>query len=145
MRDFRARLALGALVAGLASPAWAQETGDAPPPVPTEAPAPDAAQPVEGRRIYTPADFTRFAPKNAFDMLRNVPGFQIRENETLRGLGQQTGNILFNGERPSNKSDFFFIQLQRIPAANVSRIEIVDGSTLDIPGLSGQVAKIVFK
>ena len=145
MRDFRARVALSALVAGLASPAWAQETGDAPPPVPTEAPAPDAPQPVEGRQIYTPADFTRFAPKNAYDMLRNVPGFQIRENETLRGLGQQTGNILFNGERPSNKSDFFFVQLQRIPASNVARIEIVDGATLDIPGLSGQVANIVFK
>ena len=143
-----ARVALGALAAGLAFPALAQETprsGDAPPPVPVEAPAPDKPQPVADRQIYTPADFTRFAPKNAFDMLRNVPGFSIRENEQLRGLGQQTGNILFNGERPSNKSDPFFVQLQRIPAANVTRIEIVDGATLDIPGLSGQVANIVFK
>jgi hypothetical protein len=142
------RVALAALAAGSASPALAQETpatGDAPPPVPVEAPAPDKPQPVADRRIFTPADFTRFAPKNAYDMLRNVPGFQIRENETLRGLGQQTGNILFNGERPSNKSDFFFVQLQRIPAANVTGIEIVDGATLDIPGLSGQIANIVFK
>ena len=140
-----ARAVMGALAVGLASPAWAQETGDAPPPVPTEAPASDAPQPVEGRRVYTPADFTRFAPRNAFDMLRNVPGFQIRENEQLRGLGQATGNILLNGERPSNKSDFLFTQLQRIPASSVIRIEVVDGATLDIPGLSGQVANIIFK
>ena len=140
-----ARVALGAMAAGLAGPAWAQDSGDAPPPVPTEVPAAQAAQPVEGRQVYSPADFARYSPKNAYDMIRNVPGFQIRENETLRGLGQQTGNILFNGERPSNKSDFFFIQLQRIPAANVTRIEIVDGATLDIPGLSGQIANVVFK
>ncbi|MCA1661933.1 MAG: TonB-dependent receptor plug domain-containing protein [Novosphingobium sp.] len=143
--NFRARVALSALGAGLASPCWAQETGDAPPPTPVEAPAPDVSKPVEGRRVYTPADFTRFAPKNAFDMLRNVPGFSIRENEQLRGLGQATGNILFNGERPSNKSDSLFTQLQRVPAASVTRIEIVDGAALDIPGLSGQVANIVFK
>ena len=146
MKLFRARVALGALAAGLASPAWAQDTGDAPPPTPTEAPAADAAaQPVEGRQVYTAADFTRFAPKNAYDMVRNIPGFSIRENEQLRGLGQATGNILFNGERPSNKSDFLFNQLQRISASSVKRIEIVDGGTLDVPGLSGQVANIVFE
>ena len=142
MNFLRARVALSALSVGLASPAWAQGTGDAPAP---EAPAVDAApQPVEGRQIYTPADFARFSPKNALDMVRNIPGFQIRENEQLRGLGQATGNILFNGERPSNKSDFYFVQLQRISASSVRRIEVVDGGTLDVPGLSGQVANIVF-
>ncbi|MBW3549422.1 MAG: TonB-dependent receptor [Proteobacteria bacterium] len=34
-------------------------------------------------------------------------------------------------------------QLGRIPADNVTRIEIVDGATLDIPGLSGQVANVI--
>lgn len=142
------RIALGALAAGLAFPVAAQEaptTGDAPPPTPVEAPAPDKPEPVAGRKIYTPADFTRFAPKNALDMLRQVPGFQIRENEQLRGLGQTTGNILINGQRPSNKSDFLQDQLSRIPAGNVIRIEIVDGATLDLPGLSGEVANIVVK
>ena len=63
----------------------------------------------------------------------------------LRGLGQATGNVLFNGERPSNKADDMYTQLSRIPAENVERIEIVDGATLDIPGLSGQVANIVYR
>ena len=139
------RVAIGALAVALAPPAWAQESGDAPPPVPSEAPAVGKAEPVAGRQVYAPADFTRFSPKNAYDMVANIPGFSIRENETLRGLGQATGNILFNGARPSNKSDLLQTQLQRIPANNVTQIEVVDGGTLDIPGLSGQVANIVFK
>jgi hypothetical protein len=144
------RLALAASVAlsSLTFPALAQETpatGDAPPPTPVEAPAPDKPEPVAGRQVYTPADFLRFAPKNAFDMVRNIPGFQIRENEQQRGFGQGTGNILINGERPSNKSDFLSNQLQRIPADSVTRIEVVDGATLDVPGLSGQVANVLIK
>src|SRR3546814_11676448 len=58
---------------------------------------------------------------------------------------QATGNVLFNGERPSNKADDMYTQLSRIPGGNVERIEIVDGATLDIPGLSGQVANIVYR
>ena len=57
----------------------------------------------------------------------------------------ESGNVLFNGARPSSKSDDIFAQLSRIPAGNVARIEIVDGATLEIPGLSGQVANVVFR
>jgi hypothetical protein len=32
-----------------------------------------------------------------------------------------------------------------VPASNVVRIEIRDGATLGIPGLSGQVANVVVK
>src|SRR3546814_10945321 len=78
-------------------------------------------------------------------MLNQVPGFSIRENDTVRGLGQATGNVLFNGARPSTKSDTIVTQLTRIAAADVERIEIVDGASLDIPGLSGQVANIIFR
>ena len=95
--------------------------------------------------MFTAADFARYAPTNAYDMLNQVPGFSIRDNENLRGLGQATGNVLFNGERPSNKGDDMYTQLSRIPAGNVERIEIVDGATLDIPGLAGQVANIVYR
>ena len=78
-------------------------------------------------------------------MLIQVPSFQIRDNENLRGLGQATGNVLFNGERPSNKGDDMYTQLSRIPAGNVERIEIVDGATLGIPGLTGRVANVVVR
>jgi hypothetical protein len=138
---------LAALLAGVAfaPPALAQtpESGDAPPPKPSEVPASGDA--TAGRQLYTPADFARYAPKTAADMIQQVPGFQIRESEQLRGLGQASGNVLFNGKRASTKSDSLFTLLTRIPAANVERIEIVDGATLDIPGLSGQVANIVYQ
>jgi outer membrane receptor for ferrienterochelin and colicins len=122
----------------LAQPAAAPPAGNTPPPV-----APDPAAP-QGPRTYTPADFARFAPRNALDMLNNVPGFAIVQSDPeRRGLGQATGNVLINGERFSGKSTDIFTELRRISAANVSRIDIVDGATLNISGLTGQVANIV--
>ncbi len=143
---FSALCGVAFLALGPLTPAAAQdgETGDAPPPDPTTIETPAAEAPA-GREVYTPADFARYAPKNALDMLAQVPGFNIRQSEQMRGLGQATGNVLFNGQRSSSKSDSLFTLLQRIPASNVTRIEIVDGGTLDIPGLSGQVANIVFE
>jgi hypothetical protein len=108
-------------------------------------PASPAAAPSAESRNFLPADFARFAPKNALEMLNQVPGFTIRAASVERGLGEATGNVLLNGERISNKSDDIFAQLQRVPASNVVRIEIRDGATLGIPGLSGQVANVVVK
>jgi hypothetical protein len=94
-------------------------------------------------RIYTPADFARFAPRNALDMLERVPGFVVRGGDQGRGLGQASTNVLINGQRLSSKSQDIFDQLSRVTADNVERIEIVDGSTLELPGLSGQVANVI--
>ena len=138
-------VSLVALSTAIAAPALAQEsptTGDTPPPAAATA---AASTDSSARQVFTAADFARYAPTNAYDMLNQVPGFSIRDNENLRGLGQATGNVLFNGERPSNKGDDMYTQLSRIPAGNVERIEIIDGATLDIPGLSGQVANIVYR
>lgn len=101
------------------------------------------APPSPGTRSFAPEDFARFAPRNALDMLRQVPGFVIREAGSGRGLGEASGNVLINGRRLSAKSSDAATELGRIPADTVLRIDIVDGATLDIPGLSGQVANIV--
>jgi outer membrane receptor for ferrienterochelin and colicins len=130
-------LLAGASLIACPGTALAQETGDAPPPVPT---LPAAA---EGAKSYTPADFTRFAPKNAYDMLRQVPGFIIFEPDERRGLGQASTNVLINSERFSGKSNDVVTELTRIPAEDVVRIDIVDGATLNVPGLSGQVANVI--
>lgn len=132
----RGILACAALAAP-AVPALAQETGEAPPAVPVEAPG------AEGAKVYTPADFVRFAPRNAADMLRQVPGFIIQRSDDRRGLGEAGGNVLINGQRISGKSNDALTELGRIPARNVKRIEIVDGATLNVPGLSGQVANVI--
>src|SRR4051794_35457417 len=96
-------------------------------------------------RTYVPADFAQFAPRTALDMLNRVPGFGIKEESQERGLGEATGNVVINGQRLSGKSNDVVTELSRIPAANVERIEIVDGAKLNIPGLSGQVANVIVK
>ena len=116
--------------------ALAQEAG------PAVAPAP-AAVPVAGKRVFTAADFARFAPKTAYDMLTQVPGFSIRTPDEERGLGQASENVLINGQRIANKSGGAVDQLQRISAGSVERIEIVDAASLGIAGLSGQVANVI--
>lgn len=136
----RTALPLCVIATTLAAPIAAQETGDAPPPQPT---LPATA---EGARSYAPADFARFAPKTALDMLRQVPGFTIQApdpNDLRRGLGQAQTNVLINGRRFSGKSNDVVTEVGRISAGNVARIDIVDGATLDVPGLSGQVANII--
>ena len=105
-----------------------------------DAPAPSSPS---GARTYLPAEFSRYAPRTALDMLNRVPGFSIRQEDQERGLGQASGNVLINGQRISGKSNDVVTELSRIPAQNVERIEIVDGATLDIPGLSGQVANVI--
>ncbi len=129
-------------------------TGDMPPPMPTDMPVTDEqlnpaqdpetrTAPPSGAQVYTPEDFARFAPRSALDMLGQVPGFTIISNDQGRGLGQASDNVIINGERVATKSESLFDILQRIPAARVARIEIVDGATLGIPGLSGQVANVI--
>src|SRR5947208_17091773 len=96
------------------------------------------AQSTTPAKTYTPADFAQFAPRAALDMLNRVPGFAIKQEDQARGLGEATGNVVINGQRLSGKSNDVVTELNRIPAVNVVRIEIVDGATLNVPGLSGQ-------
>lgn len=96
-------------------------------------------------RVFTPDYFEQFAPRNALDMVERLPGFAISggDDNGQRGLGQASQNVIVNGERFSSKSEGVRDQLGRIPADSVVRIELVDGNTLDIPGLSGLVANVI--
>jgi len=108
-------------------------------------PAPRSKAVTPEKRVYTVADFARFAPKTAYDMLAQVPGFTIQTVDTsTRGLGQASENVLINGQRIANKSGAVD-KLQRTPASNVERIEIVSAASLGIAGLSGQVANVTLK
>jgi outer membrane receptor for ferrienterochelin and colicins len=117
----------------LAAPAAFAQTS------PTTSPAAAAV------RSYVPADFAQFAPKTALDMLNRVPGFGIREEDDERGLGDASGNVVINGQRISGKSNDVVTELSRIPAQNVERIDIVDAATLDVPGLTGQIANVIVR
>jgi hypothetical protein len=92
---------------------------------------------------YRLADFARFNPRNALEMVSRVPGFALRGEDEQRGLGQASANVLIDGARVASKSENLFDRLRRLNTDRVDRIEIVDGATLGIPGLSGQVANVI--
>ena len=98
----------------------------------------------DGRQIYDVTQFTRFNPRTALDIVQQVPGFIIDTgDDEARGLGQADENVLINGARIAGKNNDAFTVLGRISASTVVRIEIVDGATLSISGLSGQVLNLV--
>ncbi|QLC20993.1 TonB-dependent receptor plug domain-containing protein [Parasphingopyxis sp. CP4] len=103
----------------------------------------DIGSETTARRSFVPADFAQFAPRNALDMVNQIPGFSVREGGDDRGLGQADTNVLINGRRVSGKSNGPVEALSRISAADVVRLEIVDGAGLDIGGLSGQVLNVI--
>ncbi len=94
---------------------------------------------------YLPADFSQYGPRTAFDMVSQVPGFSIQEDENSgeRGFGQASGNVLINGQRISGKSLSIMDALSRIAAVQVIEISVMDGAQLDVPGLSGRVVNVV--
>jgi outer membrane receptor for ferrienterochelin and colicins len=94
-------------------------------------------------RILEPDHFARYAPSTALDMVQQIEGFSIATESTERGLGQAEGNVLINGRRISGKSNDAISALSRISASSVVRIEIVDGASMGISGLSGQVVNVV--
>ncbi|WP_425061740.1 TonB-dependent receptor plug domain-containing protein [Qipengyuania sp.] len=128
-----------ALAAGAVAPAHAQ--GDE-----SESSASQLPAATEGAQVFEPAYFAQFAPRNAFDMVSRIPGFSISggNDQGQRGLGQATQNVIVNGERLSSKSESVRDQLRRIPAADIIRVEILDGNATGIPGLTGQVANVVY-
>ena len=98
------------------------------------------------RQVFEADYFTEFAPQNALDMIRRVPGFILRiSNNDSRGLGQRTDNVLLNGRQLSSKSANILDELERLTVGKVVQIEIIDGTTLGIPGLTGDVANVITK
>ncbi|MEO5868207.1 MAG: TonB-dependent receptor [Sphingomonas sp.] len=139
LTDLRHTAGLLALAIGLCAPAAAMADPDKP------VAAANSATPASGTRVFLPADFARFAPKTAYDMLLQVPGFTIRAADDTRGLGQASENVLINGQRVTDKSSGAAAQLQRVPAGDVARIEIKEAASLGIAGLTGEVADVILR
>jgi Outer membrane protein beta-barrel family len=99
---------LGAL--GLSQPVLAQEI----------------VPPVEGqgKRRFVLADFARYSPVTALDMVQRIAGFSIEGGNDRRGFGDNAGNVLIDGDRPSTKTDDIFTLLARIPASEIDYIEL---------------------
>ena len=99
-------------------------------------PAPPSGPVVrDGKTIYDAAYFAQYAPRTAYDIVQHVPGFQLDLGSTqsatgsvdVRGFAGTAGNVVFNGSRPSTKSETLDTTLQRIPAQRVVRVEVSSG------------------
>jgi hypothetical protein len=94
------------------------------------APAPSAQPPAASasRIAYDAAFYSRYSPRTALDMIGRTPGFALVEGAERRGFSGAVGNVLIDGDRPIAKSQSLSDILQRIPAAQVARIEILRGA-----------------
>jgi outer membrane receptor protein involved in Fe transport len=119
-------------LSAIANPAYAQnETPTAP----------------QGAKRQFRADFfAAFSPVNAQDMVERIPGFSINSGDGRRGFGDNAGNVLIDGDRPSTKSDDIFAILSRIPASQVDYIELTEQSGADSEARGqGQIVNVVRK
>ncbi|HYD74321.1 MAG TPA: TonB-dependent receptor, partial [Candidatus Binatia bacterium] len=76
---------------------------------------------------YEPDYFAVFSPSTALDMVERVPGFTLDEGEERRGFSGAAGNVLIDGSLPVAKSEDIADILERIPAGDVVRIELIRG------------------
>lgn len=93
-----------------------------------------------GTKDYYPADFERFAPQSALDMVGRIPGFSIRDLDSFkRGVSGATGNVLINGRVVTSKSGSIFSRLAELP---IDRVEVIQISRAN-GGASGRVGELV--
>jgi len=102
--------------------------------------APAWAAPEQGISSYPAAFFTDARPATAYDMVTRLPGFAFDSGLSARGFAGTAGNVLVNGARPTAKTDDLNSILQRIPAANVERVEVIRGGA---PGIDMQGQTVV--
>jgi hypothetical protein len=106
----------------------------------------EVASPTKGERRFGPDFFASYAPVTALDMVKRIPGFSINEGGGRRGFGENAGNVLIDGDRPSTKTDDILTILSRIPASQVESITLSEqaGADTETQG-QGQVVNVVRK
>jgi hypothetical protein len=110
------------------------------PAVATSAPA----SATNDRIVYEAAYFSRFNPQTAMDLVNNTPGFNLVFGDGRRGFSGSVSNVLIDGIRPTAKGEPIDAILQRIPVAQILRVEVLRGGEVsgDASGQS-QVINIV--
>lgn len=125
-------------------PAARAQQGDSPPVLPL--PTTDAAATTV---TYNADYFRQWNPVSAADMINRIPGISIAlgdgsANANNRGLGSSE-SILINGRRLTGKDNDASDQLRRIAFAQVSRIDIIRGTSSSLVGIrnEGQIVNII--
>jgi outer membrane receptor protein involved in Fe transport len=96
--------------------------------------------------VYQSTFFADARPNTAYDMIERLPAFTFDDGNTERGFAGTAGNVVIDGQRPTSKSDDLQSVLNRIPASNVDRIEVVRGGAQGID-MQGQtvIANVILK
>ena len=81
----------------------------------------------EGVIAFPASYFADQRPNTALDMVQRLPGFTFDTGDTVRGFAGAAGNVLIDGHRPASKTDALDSILDRIPARDVERIELIRG------------------
>lgn len=99
-----------------------------------------------GILVYKADFFAEARPNTAYDMIQRLPGFAFDDGKAARGFAGTAGNVLINGQRPTAKTDDLQSILQRIPASEVERVELIRGGAQGVD-MHGQtvVANVVLK
>lgn len=107
-------------------------------------PGVELAEPDDSTVVYPNSFFISYNPVSASDMLDRIPGISLDGGGGGgRGLGTG-GDLLIDGQRVAGKDNSPSAQLDRIPAEEVQRIEIIRGTSgqLDVRG-ADQVINVV--
>ncbi len=114
--------------------AYAQEAQPTTPPTTTTTTTSETsitpASSTADRLTYEAAQFARYNPQTALDMVRQIPGFSLDGGDDRRGFSGAVGNLLIDGVRPSTKSQGVDGILSRIPANQVVRLEVLRGAAV---------------
>ena len=144
---------LAALLASTQAAATAPaQPAEAPPPANAgQVAGPDTDRPAQapaetGTLVFPPSFFAESRPNTANEMIARIPGFAISQNAEVRGFSGAVGNVLIDGARPASKNEQLSDILNRIPATEVERIELIRGGApgVDMQGFT-QVVNVIRK
>jgi len=145
---------LGRFVAGavLAAAAWDVPLVHAQVGPPPAAPSASSA-PASGVTIYDENFFRAYGVVTARDMLDRIPGMAgvvvsvgVQAAEAKRGLRSDTDQIMINGRRSTGKDSDVADYLERIPASQVLRVEVISGNVKELDAaVGGRVVNIVLR
>ena len=95
---------------------------------------------------YNASFFSDKSPKTAYDMVNLLPGFTFSIGDTsIRGYAAAVGNVLIDGQRPSDKQFTLDTVLQQIPADRVAYIDVIAGPDPDLEMLGQSVVANVVR
>ncbi|MGN6514914.1 MAG: TonB-dependent receptor plug domain-containing protein [Rhizomicrobium sp.] len=90
------------------------------------------AQEQENVLQYPASFFADARPNTAYDMIGRLPAFTFDDGNSERGFAGTAGNVLIDGQRPTSKTDDLQSVLNRIPASDVERIDVIRGGARGI-------------